>query len=109
MSPTVLTKTAKTKEAKDFSKSEAEYSVSHVAKIAVMSKDRCDSIRNRSISREKKQIYSSVNKTDCDTADNKQEHFNEISSNEVKNISNKMTSWKEPKTRSRNKWWKWYE
>ena len=56
---------------------------------------RCDSIRNRSFFREKKQIYISVNKTDCDTADSKQENFNEISSNEVKNISNNMTSWKE--------------
>ena len=70
-------------------------SVSHVAKIAVISKGRCDSIRNGSFFRENKQSYISVNKTDCDTADTKQEHFNEISSNEVKNISNKMTSWKE--------------
>ena len=67
-----------------------------MAKIAVISNDRCDSsIRNRSFFREKKQIYISVNKTDCDTADNKQENVNEISSNEVKNISNNMTSWKQ--------------
>ena len=42
----------------------------------------------------KKQIYICVNKTDCDTADNKQEHFDEIS-NEMKNVSNKMTGWTE--------------
>ena len=82
---------------------DTKYSVSHVAKIAVMFKDRCDSIREWSIFQEKKQIYTSVNKTDCDTADNKQEHFNEIPPNEVKNISNKMTSWKEhPKPAAKN-------
>ena len=35
-----------------------------------------------------------MNKTDCDTAYNKQENFDEIS-NEMKNVSNKMTSWTE--------------
>ena len=35
-----------------------------------------------------------MNKTDCDTADNKQENSDEIS-NETKNVSNKMTSWRE--------------
>ena len=65
---------------------DTKYSVSHVAKIAVMSKDRCDSIRNRSIFPEKKQIYISVNNMNCDTADNKQEHFDEM-----KNVSNKKT------------------
>ena len=35
-----------------------------------------------------------MNKTDCDTADNKQENFEEIS-NEMKKVSNKMTSWRE--------------
>ena len=49
-------------------------SVSHVAKIAVISKGRCESIRNGSFFREKKQSYISVNKTDCDTADTKQEN-----------------------------------
>ena len=42
----------------------------------------------------KKQIYVCVNKMDCDIADNKQENFDETS-NEMKNVSNKMTSWTE--------------
>ena len=49
-------------------------SVCHVAKIAVISKGSRDSIRNGSIFREMKQIYIIVNKTDCDTADTKQEN-----------------------------------
>ena len=39
----------------------------------------------------KEQICIFVNKTDCDTANNKRENFDEIS-NEMKNVSNKMTS-----------------
>ena len=42
----------------------------------------------------KKHICICVNKTDRDTADNKQEHFDEVS-NEMKNVSYRMTSWTE--------------
>ena len=42
-------------------------------------------------------------RTDCDTADNKQEKFDEIS-NEMKNVSNKMTSWKESIHNPQNCW-----
>ena len=44
-----------------------------------------------------------MNKTDCDTADNKQEKFDEIS-NEMKNVSNKMTRRKESIHNPQNCW-----
>ena len=49
-----------------------------------------------------------VNKTDCDTACNKQEHFDEIS-NEMENVSNKMTSWKEHPQPAEKIGGGWYE
>ena len=73
-------------------KADTKYSVSPVAKIAVIPKDGKD-MQKIDLPR-KKRICICVNKMDCDTADNKQENFDEIS-NEMESVSNKMTSWTE--------------
>ena len=65
---------------------DTKYSVSPVEKIAERPKDGKDIPKLINFPR-KKQSCICVNKRDLDTADNKQEKFDEI--------SNKMTSWRE--------------
>ena len=64
-----------------------KYSVSHVVKIAVMSKGQTRQHSTLMNFPRKKQIRIHVNNMDCDTADDKQENLDEI--------WNKMTSWRE--------------